>query len=90
MLTLTLALSNHCELHTQGVQDRVDRFKAWVRARTEGFVQAFPAQARVFGGLRHPSRLGDVAKGCDEHLGVRVFRSRCTEHAMPAEALRYT
>jgi len=42
-LGLTLVLSNHCELHTQGVQDGVDGCEAWVRARTQGFVQAFPA-----------------------------------------------
>jgi hypothetical protein len=68
---LALVLGNHCELHTQGVQDGVDGFKAWVRARTQGFVQAFSAQARVFGDLGYASCLGYVAEGCDEYLGVR-------------------
>src|SRR5579872_3028088 len=75
-LALTLAFSNHCEFHAQGVQDGVDRFKAWVRSRTQGFVEAFSAQARVFGDLRYASCLGHVAQGCDEYLGVRVFGSR--------------
>jgi hypothetical protein len=73
---LILVFSNDRELHTQGVQDGVDRFKAWVRARTQGFVQAFPAQSCVFGDLRHASCLGHVAKGCDEYLGIRIFGSR--------------
>ena len=73
---LTLAFSNDCELHAQGVQDGVDRFKAWVRSRTQSFVEAFSAQARVFGDLRYASCLGHVAQGCDEYLGVRVFGSR--------------
>src|SRR5580692_9879140 len=73
---LTLVLSNDSELHAQGVQDRIDGFEAWVRTCTQGLVQAFPAQARVFGDLRHASCLGHVAKGCDEYLGIRIFGSR--------------
>jgi len=38
VLLILLAFSNHGELHAQGVQDGIDRFKAWVCARTKGFV----------------------------------------------------
>ena len=37
--------SNDGELHAEGAQDRIDRFKARVRARAQGFVQALPARA---------------------------------------------
>jgi hypothetical protein len=73
---LTLAFNNDCELHAQGVQDGVDGFKAWVCARTQGLVEALPAEACVFGDLGYASCLGHVAQGGDEYLGVGVFGGR--------------
>jgi len=68
--------SDDSELHAESVQDGIDRFEAWVCACTQGFVQALPAQSRVFGDLRHASRFGHVAERGDEYLGVGVFGSR--------------
>ena len=59
--------SNHGELHPEGVQDGVDRFKAVVCARTQGFVQALPAQSRIFGDLRYASCFGHIAERRDEY-----------------------
>ncbi len=73
---LTLVFGNDSELHAQGVQDGIDRFEAWVCACTQGFVQALPAQACVFGDLRHASCFRHVAERGDEYIGVWVFGSR--------------
>jgi len=36
-------------------------FRAWMCACTQGFVQALPAKAGVFGDLRHASRFNHLA-----------------------------
>jgi len=75
-LVSTLVFSNHGELHAERVQDGVDRFEPRVRACTQGFVQALPAQSRIFGDLRYASCFGHVAERCDEYIGVGVLGGR--------------
>ena len=41
------------DLHPQGAQHRIDGFKARMRARTQGFVQALPTKAGVSGRVPH-------------------------------------
>jgi hypothetical protein len=53
---LTPTSNNDSDLHAQGVQHRIDGFKARMCARTQGFVQALPTKAGVCGDLRHASR----------------------------------
>jgi len=42
-ISLTPGFSNDGDLHAQGAQDRIDRFKARVCARAQGLVEALPA-----------------------------------------------
>jgi len=70
---LTPTSNNDSDLHPQGAQHGIDGFKAWMRAHTEGFVQALPAKAGVRGGLRHPSRSNHLAERGQEYIGVWVF-----------------
>ena len=73
---LTPVFSNDGDLHTQGAQNGIDSFKAWMCACAQGFVEALPAQSGFFGDLRHASRFRHVAERGNEYIGVWVFGSR--------------
>jgi hypothetical protein len=74
--TLILVFRNHSELHAEGMQDRINSFKARVCACAQGLVQALPAQSCVFGYLCHASCLGHMTERRYEYLRVWVFGSR--------------
>ena len=42
-------------------------------ARAQRLVKALSAKPRILGDLRHPARLGDIAKGGKEYFGVRIL-----------------
>lgn len=72
----TFAFGNDGKLHAQGLQNRIDRFEAWVCACAQGFVEALAAEACVFGDLGHAPGFGHVAERGDEYLGVGIFGGR--------------
>jgi hypothetical protein len=72
-LSLTAVFGDDSDFHAEGAQDRIDGFKAWVRACTQGFVQALPAETGVFGDLRYASRFGYLAERGNEYVRIWVL-----------------
>ena len=69
------AIRDNGEFDAERVQNGVDRFKARIGPTARRLIEAFPSKAGFSCNLRHPARLGGIAKRREKHVRVGVLCS---------------